>query len=130
PVTRFNVPPKPTAILDGSFSRKFGMHAPSPTLSPLNPEAIIVIVHTCSNIAYHGTRRSRPLKTMSDSAMHQPPRDEKANSPQRRRSRGKGSRPRIQNFRPSRLIIGKMNRPVYEQSNRPMATRFKRLTEF
>ena len=28
PATRFSVPPKPTAIFDGSVSRKFGMHRP------------------------------------------------------------------------------------------------------
>ena len=36
---RFSVPPKPTAILDGSVSRKFGMAAPRPTLRPLRPSA-------------------------------------------------------------------------------------------
>jgi hypothetical protein len=112
PATRFNVPPKPTAILDGSLSWKFGMHAPRPTLSPLRPNASTATVRACRPTTSHGMPSMTSPSTIRNSAINRPPVAENTNLPHKSRSRCRGSRPRIQNLRPSRLSMGKMNRPV------------------
>ena len=70
------------------------------------------------------------LKITRNSAISRHPVAENANLPHSSRSRFSGSSPRIQNFRPSRLSIGKTKRPVYAHIRNETAVRFSRLMPF
>ena len=105
-ITRLRVPPNPEEIFDGDDSRRSGILAPSPTAMPDSPMQSIRQQSSCWAISRHGRPSIESLSSTSRQQGSRPPTNENRNFDQTIWSRCTGSRPRIQNRRPSRLIIG------------------------
>ena len=81
--SRLSVPPKPTAILEGSVSRRLGSRAPRPTLIPERPRQSTATIPMCSAIITGLIPSIRSLrKTRTSVATSEIP-AENANLPQR-----------------------------------------------
>ena len=99
--SKLSVPPNPTAILDGSVSRRLGRRAPKPTLIPESPMQRTATIPTWSAIMTGLIPSIRSLKNTRPSVATSEIPTEKANLPQRICARPTGKRPSTQKLRPS-----------------------------
>src|SRR6185312_34416 len=126
-MTRFSVPPKPAAIREGESSRKFGILAPRPTAIPDRPEQRTQQASTWTATTSGETRNMKSLKRIKSVLGTTEPTAANKNLPHKMVSRLTGSSPKIQKRRPSRLIIGKMNRVVNVDRISPTTARLRKL---
>ena len=124
-ITRLKVPPKPEAIFDGEISRRSGIRAPRPTAIPESPAQRTTQQTSWRAISHGAIPSIVSLKSTSRQQGTIPPTKEKRNFDHTIWSRFTGRRPRIQNRRPSRLIIGNTNRVVNVERISPTTARFR-----